>query len=378
MADAQTDEGLVPNIAPEYVKFQGTFRAAAEWGAAFILVPWQQYEFTGDLGLLREYYPAMKRYFAYLESRATDGILAEGLGDWYDLGPAQPGVAQLTKPPVTASAFYYEDAATLARIAGLLGKADEESEYSARAARIRASYNRHFFDRVTGSYGSGSQCANALPLALGIADPADRPRVLAALTGDVEGRGATMTTGDIGYRFLLRALAEAGRSDLIYRMVDQDEKPGYGYELKQGATSLTESWDANLNSSHDHFMLGEITEWFYHDLAGIGDDQASPGFKRIVIRPNPVGDLAWVEARYESIRGPISVRWTHAGGEFGLQVAIPANATATVVIPARPGTRVREGGQDAAASEGVTLLRRDGASAVFAIESGRYAFTSQF
>ncbi|HTZ20461.1 MAG TPA: family 78 glycoside hydrolase catalytic domain, partial [Opitutaceae bacterium] len=125
MAEAQTDEGLVPNIAPEYTEFKGAFRNAAEWGAAFLLVPWQQYEFTGDADLIRTNYDAMKRYFAFQESRAKDGILADGLGDWYDfIMPARnrPG---LTPAPITATAFYFNNAQLLARMAGLLGRADE-------------------------------------------------------------------------------------------------------------------------------------------------------------------------------------------------------------------------------------------------------------
>ena len=113
MAEAQTEDGFVPTTAPEYTKFKGAFRAATEWGSAFILVPWQQYQFTGDLDLLRAHFDAMKHYFAYLETRATDDIVSEGLGDWYDLGPKKPGAAQLTPPPVTATAFYFYDATIL-------------------------------------------------------------------------------------------------------------------------------------------------------------------------------------------------------------------------------------------------------------------------
>ena len=114
-----------------------------------------------------------------------------------------------------------------------------------------------------------------------------------------------------------------------------------------GATSLTESWDANLNSSHNHFMLGQITEWFYKDLAGIDVDPTGPGFKKIILRPQPVGDLAWVEAGYESIHGPISVRWESDGEHFVLKATIPENTTATVFLPAREGGAVQEGGAPA-------------------------------
>jgi hypothetical protein len=376
MADAQTADGVVPNIAPEYTEFKGSFRAAAEWGAAFIAVPWQQYLFDGDRDLLQTYYPAMKRYFAYLETRAQDDILSEGLGDWYDLGPNKPGPAQFTPPPVTATAFYYQDARILSQVAGLLGHDDEAMHFAARAEQIRASYHRHFFHPESGTYATGSQCANALPLVLGIVEPADRPAALAALVRDVEQRGYQMTAGDIGYRYLLQALAAGGRSDVIYKMINQDDKPGYGYMLKQGATSLTESWDANWGASQNHFMLGQIIEWFYKDLAGIDVDPAGPGFKKIILRPQPVGDLTRVEASYHSIHGPIAVRWEHDGGRFVFQVTIPANTMATVFLPSAEGTVVTEAGAPADQRPGVTFLRREGDRMVYAIESGSYQFES--
>ena len=122
MADSQLDNGLVPDIAPEYVVFKDGFRDSPEWGSACVLVPWQQYEWTGDLDLLRRHYDGMKRYVAYLGSQATNHIVSHGLGDWYDIGPNRPGRAQLTPVALTATAFYYYDARILARTAALLGK----------------------------------------------------------------------------------------------------------------------------------------------------------------------------------------------------------------------------------------------------------------
>jgi alpha-L-rhamnosidase len=374
MAEAQTDDGLIPTTAPEYAKFKGTFRAAAEWGAAFILVPWQQYQFTGDPDLLRVHYNAMKRYFAYLETRAADDFASEGLGDWYDLGPKKPGVAQLTPPAFTSSAFYYQDAKLLAATAGILGRADEAKDYAARAERIRASFNRRFYHSETGSYDASSQCANAMPLVMGIAEPAERPRVLAALVRDVEAHGNAMTAGDVGFRYLLQALAEGSRSDVIYRIINQDDKPGYGYQIKKGETSLTEAWDANPTSSHNHFMLGQITEWFYKDLVGIDSDPASPGFKNILIRPNPVGDLKWAEASYDSVRGPIRVRWESDDERFILRVVIPANSAGTIYLPVSEDALVWEGGVPAVTSPGVKFLRRQGDRVMIAVDSGSYTF----
>jgi alpha-L-rhamnosidase len=375
MENSQHASGLVPNIAPEYVKFDGTFQAAAEWGAAFIIVPWQQYEFTGDLDLFRAHYGAMKAYYAYLESRAADGILSEGLGDWYDLGPNQPGVAQLTFPNVTATAFMYEDAWILSQAAGLMGLPGDSRDFAARAERNRAAFNRNFFHADSGTYAGGSQCANALALVMGLAEPADRPRVLAALVRDVESHGNATTAGDVGFRYVLQALAEGGRSDVVYRMVTQEAKPGYGYQLRMGATSLTEAWDANRHASQDHFMLGQVVEWFYRDLAGIDFDPSAPGFRNVVIRPQPVGDLAWVDAAYGSVRGTVSVRWERRGGRFTLKVTVPSNTTATVFVPSADGN-VTEGGAAAPGRPGVASLGRQGDRSVYSIGSGSYSFGS--
>lgn len=376
MADAQSDEGLVPNIAPEYADFKGAFRSAAEWGAAFLLVPWQQYLFTGDDELLRAQYDGMKRYFAFLETQAVDDVLAAGLGDWHDFEIGTAGRAGLTPPAVTASAFFVEDARVLARTAALLGLKEDEQRYTARAETLRRRYVREHHHAETGTYGSGSQSSLALPLALDLAAPEHRPALLTALVHDVEARGYA-TAGDVGFRFLLRALADAGRNDLVYRLVTQDEKPGYGYQLKQGATSLAEAWDANRKVSHNHLMLGHVIEWLYADLAGIRPAPEAPGFARVVIRPSPVADLQWVEAAYESIRGPIDVRWERAGDRFTLIVGIPANVTAEVHVPSRDGV-VREGGEAAARARGVTFRRRDVDRSVFAVDSGHYRFESRW
>jgi hypothetical protein len=377
MAEAQTPEGLIPNIAPEYTVFKGAFRAAAEWGAAFILVPWQQYEFTGDKQPLREHYAAMKHYFSYLETRAKNDILAEGLGDWYDYEPGKGKRANLTPPSITATAFFYEDARTLAQIAGVLGEREDEIHFMQRAERIRQQYIAEFRQPATGLYGTGSQASLAIPLAMGLIEPADHDAVVAALVRDVEQKGYA-SAGDIGFRYLLRALAGAGRSDAILRLIDQDEKPGYGYQLKKGATALAESWEASLGASQDHFMLGQIIEWFYADLAGIAPDSAGAGFKKIIIHPRPVGDLAWVDAGYRSIHGPIEVKWQREKGVFRLNVTIPANTTATVFVPAKQTGVVRESGEPVANVAGVKFLRREGDRDVFNVASGSYHFESEW
>jgi alpha-L-rhamnosidase len=374
MADSQTEDGLVPNIAPEYVEFDGTFRAAAEWGAAVVLVPWQHYQATGDKQLFETYYPTMQRYVEYLDSKATDSIVEEGLGDWYDILPGKrPGFPHLTPPTITATAFYYEVAQTMAQIAKLIGKDDDAAQYEKQAATIKDAWRRKYRND-DGTYATGSQCSNAIALVMGLAEERDREAALKALVKDVRDRGDAMTAGDVGFRYLLQALAQGGHSDVIYDMINQSERPGYGYQIAHGATSLTEAWDANHNSSHNHFMLGHITEWFYKDLVGIDCDPAGPGYEKIIIRPTPVGDLKWAEATHDSVRGPIHVRWDKDDEAFKLAVAIPANTTATVYVPVGDGQTVTESGAAIDDAEGVTALGDEDGHAVFRIESGKYEF----
>jgi hypothetical protein len=389
IADSQLTNGLVPTTAPEYTIFRSKsdtnhlrndFGDSPEWSSSFILVPWQQYEFDGDLNLFRLHYDEMKNYLNYLGSRADDCIVNYGLGDWYDLGPKKPGVSQLTPIALTATAFYFEDAKILSRAAELLGKKDDAKNFSDLAEKIRAAFNEKFYDATNHFYATDSQCANAIPLVFGICESSNRAAVLNSIVQDVRARGNALTAGDVGYRYLLRALADGGRSDVIFDINNQTNKPGYGMQLAKGKTSLTEAWDGG--ASQDHFMLGQIQEWFYHDLAGIQNAPDSAGFKKIVIAPQPVGDVTWAKASYNSIRGKIVSDWrvttaredTRPAKKFSLRVTVPANTTATVFVPAKSVAGIFESGKPATKSKGVKFLRMENGCAVFEIESGSYIF----
>ncbi len=378
MADSQLENGLVPDIAPEYTVFSGGFRDSPEWGAAYVIVPWQQYLWTGDIELLRRHFDGMKRYVEYLASKADGHILSHGLGDWYDIGPKPPGYAQLTPIALTATAFYYQDARILADAAALIGRADEAKDYGKQAADIRDAFNRKFLDARRGVYATGAQAAQAIPLVMGLVPEESRAAAAEALVKDVLSRGNALTAGDVGFRYLLRALADAGRSDVIFDMNAQSDKPGYGYQLKKGATSLTEAWDAGPESSQNHFMLGHIMEWFYGDLAGIRGSIDGPGFKKIIIQPSPVGDLKWARGSLETVRGRIESNWKIEGGTFFLKIIIPANTTARVHVPVAPGGAVLEGGRTAEKSEAIKAIGLINGRSVFEIGSGRYVFEADW
>jgi hypothetical protein len=376
MSDAQLPDGMVPDIAPEFAVFNGGFRDSPEWGSASVLIPWQVYEFYGDTAILARRYDTMARYVDYLSSRAKDHILSNGLGDWYDLGPNAPGYAQLTPVPLTATAFYYRDITILERASKLLGRDADAERYAKLAAEVREAFNRAFYHADAHTYATGSQTANAIPLAFGLPPEADRPAIVANLVAEIRGRDNRLTAGDVGYRYLLRTLADGGRSDVIFDMNSRSDRPGYGMIIAKGATALTEAWDGRLESSQDHFMLGHIMEWFYSDLAGIQPDPTGPGFKRILIKPTPVGNITWAKASYRSIHGTIESGWKIESGAFKLDVVVPPGCTATVALPAAFGRTVTEGGKPVASVPGVTVRPTANGTETLVVPSGTYHFES--
>jgi hypothetical protein len=376
MREAQLDNGLVPDIAPEYTVFKGGFRDSPEWGSAYVLSPWIVWQVYGDRRILEEHYEDMKRYVAYLGGKAQDNILSDGLGDWCDIGPKGPGISQLTSLGLTSTAVYYQDIEILRHAATLLGRADDAKTYTDLSAAVRATFNARFFSSETNQYDRASQTANAMPLRLRLAEETRRRAVLDNLVHDIRNRGNRVTAGDVGFSYVVRALTDAERGDVLYDMVRQSDGPGYLYQLKKGATTLTEAWDTNPRCSQNHCMLGHIEEWFFRGLGGIRSDPAGPGFSKFMIRPQITGDLTWVKVRYDSVRGPISSSWHRDHDKLIMEVAVPANTTATVYVPARDERSVTESGQRASEADGVQFLRTEGGTVVFAVASGTYRFAT--
>jgi hypothetical protein len=157
-------------------------------------------------------------------------------------------------------------------------------------------------------------------------EPAHREPVLENLVRDIRARGNSVTAGDIGFRYVVDALGQAGRSDVLYDMFIRTDPPSYGYQLKQGATSLTEAWDANPRNSQNHFMLGHAEIWFYRYLVGIQIDHWREHPERIVIKPAVVGDLERVSASYDSVLGRIKAKWERTGKNVRIGVTVPSRS----------------------------------------------------
>ncbi len=376
MIEAQLENGLVPDIAPEYVPFEGGFRDSPEWGSSAVIVPWYLYQWYGDLQPVKKAYPMMKKYVAHLAGKAENHILSHGLGDWFDLGPKEPGPSQLTPLPLTATAIYYYDIKLLSQMAKLIGESADAVQYTKLAEEVRIAFNTKFFAAATGVYATGSQTAYSMPLYFGMADEQHRSRVFQNLVDSIQANYKALTAGDVGYRYLLRALEEGGANQLVYEMNYRDDVPGYGYQLKQGATALTESWAALKYVSNNHMMLGHLMEWFFSGLAGIRPLVDSSGVEIIEIMPNPVGDIKWVKAKCPSIHGEIICNWEKKGEQFLMNISIPVNSKAVVSVPAKEGIEILVNGNVISNSDEIKSHRRKEGRVIVEINSGRFNFTS--
>jgi len=368
LIDAQYTEGFVPDIAPEYVVFEGGFLDSPEWGSASVILPWLLYTWYGDKDILQQAYPMMKKYVAYLESKSANHILSHGLGDWFDYGPAEPGEAQLTPKALTATSIYYYDVALLCKMASILGLKSEAETFQQQALAIKKSFNNSFFNDTTNVYSTGSQTAMSMPLSVGLVVEENKKAVVKNLVDSIYAGNKALTAGDIGFHFLVNALDEAGASQLIYEMNNRDDVPGYGFQLKKGATALTESWPALENVSNNHLMLGHIMEWFYSGLAGIAQEEDAIAFNHIKIRPQPVGDISFAKGSFHSPYGWIKTDWKKGDHTFLLHVQIPVNTMATVYLPATAKSTIYINGQ-----KSNTVKIKEG-MAVIETGSGTYNF----
>ncbi|MBS1654981.1 MAG: family 78 glycoside hydrolase catalytic domain, partial [Bacteroidetes bacterium] len=288
----QNDNGLIPSTIPEYTQMDfanGWFRDSPEWGSTAIIFPWYLYQWYGDKEELAKDYSTMQRYLDYLHSRDSSYLLMYGLSDWYDLGPERPGFCQLTPMGLTATAYYYYDLTIMQQIAKMFNWKSDVIRYSLWADSVKKAFNKKYYHPDTKQYGTGSQTSNAIALYMGLANEKGKQAIIENIIRDIKEHNYSLTSGDIGFQYLLKVLEDAGRDDIIYTMNNRSDVPGYGYQLAQGATALTESWQGLPSVSNNHFMLGHLMEWFYEGLAGIRSGKDAVAYKKIIIEPEPVG-----------------------------------------------------------------------------------------
>ncbi|MDB6026035.1 MAG: alpha-L-rhamnosidase, partial [Verrucomicrobiales bacterium] len=337
------------------------------WGTAQPLLQWQLYQYYGDKRILEEQYENTKRWIMLLNSKAKDFILENGISDHESLVPKRPAL--------TGTAFYFFNVKLFEKIARLLAKEKDANEAAALGEKIKVAFNQTFLNTSTGQYDIGTQCCQAFPLYMDLVPTAQKQTALDFLVNDITAnQKGHLSTGIFGTKYMLHALADAGRGDVAYNIVNQKTFPGWGHMLENGATTLWEHWEFSDNTySHNHPMFGSVSEWFYKVLAGINPASDAAGFDKIEIRPRPVGDLKWVKANYNSVRGKIVSNWENDEKHFTLHVTVPPNVTATVHLPTK-NSNVTESGKPAKESAGVKFLRSEGDTSVFAVGSGDYTF----
>jgi alpha-L-rhamnosidase len=373
------DAGRVAEIAPQYVVFgvdNRIFDDSPEWGSTAVLAPWYVYQRDGNLAALLSHLDVMRRYVDYLSTRAQNNIIAYGLGDWYDIGPGEPGVSKLTTPGVTATAIYYQDLRVLEKTLALAGRDEESRSYATRADAVRSDFNGRFFDAARQRYDKGSQTAQAMPLVVGLVPDGMESGVLNALVADIRTHSNHVTAGDVGFHYVVAALLDGGRSDVLYDMLKRTDSPSYGDQLAKGATALTEAWDANPNSSQDHFMLGHAEEWFYRGLGGINVDLSAQPPRQLVLRPQLVGKLTEARTRYVSAWGPVESNWKRDSTQTVYEFTIPANANATVELRTASAESLRIDGREADEAPGVISSKSKAHKIELVLGSGHYRITS--
>lgn len=376
-AQAGLEPGNLPYTAPTYWGGGGP-----GWCGFVVHLPSEMWRAYGDRRLVETMLPTVERWLAFLETKQRDNLLRRWGGEWDFLGdwlwPGAQGVNGDTRETLFFNnAYWIYNLQIAAQLAAVLGRNDQATAWNLRADAVRRAVHREFFDPATANYVDGSQAYLALALVAGVPPAELRPAVVRRLEEEIlVKRRGHIHAGITGGAFLFRALRELGRDDLLYAMVAQETYPSWGDMLKQGATTMWESWENNPDLSYLHSSYLYVGAWFIQGVLGIQPLPESPGFARFGIRPAPVDrpDLAWARGHYDSVRGRIASAWKRVDRGFELEVTVPPGTRAVVHLPAGAADRVSEGGGPLERSKGIRLLGVDAGRVLVEVGSGTYRF----
>lgn len=350
---AQGEDGLVQNIAPVNNKggmISGMLQGSAGWGDACILVPWALYQAYGDTAILEENYDMMRRWLDYCEKRASRTrpqhllnpykayLVDQGFhfGEW-----CQPDIdnteamkkTMMFGAPEVATAYFFRSADLLSRIAGILGKAEDAARFSRIAENAKKAY-RHTCTR-NGRIRSDRQCEYVRPIAFGLLEGQEVRTAADDLAALIEKNRYHLNTGFLSTPDLCSVLADNGHTDTAYRLLLQEECPGWLYAVKKGATTIWETWDGvredgSVHDSLNHYSYGAITGWLFSGVCGI---RLQAG--RLTIVPHPHPSLGYAEAEWHSPAGDILSAWEYEDDRLVFRVRVPMEAE--LILP--DGTR---------------------------------------
>lgn len=325
--------GYVPNSAP----WQPGCGGGVAWGAAINIMPWEFYLHYGDRIMLEHNFEAMKMQTNYLENwKLGDGtILAEApLGsdkpnEWMNLGDWSPAAAFL--PNELVHTFYFWRCADLvARVAQILNRDADAIHYYAIATDVRNAFITKFYNKDTGSFGKYGANIFALYMMKDM-NIEIKDHVIQSLRRDIAETEGHLDTGAFATQFFFEVLAENGLNELAFEAMNKRTYPSYGYWVEQGATTTWEEWGGR--HSHNHPMFGGALTWFYRCLAGVRVDESTPGFKHILFRPQPIGDVNCASYYTRTLYGDAGIKWEQKDGKLFVDITIPIGTTATVYMP---------------------------------------------
>ena len=394
LRDSQLEEGQFPIVAPHPADLDWLIWTNGEfgpgWSDAGVVIPWRAYCNYGDVGMLQQHYEAAKRWVEYIRARNPEHLWLNGRGgepgDWLngnslDLADYPRDGSQMPKEAF-ATAFYAYSTLTLAKMASVLGRAEDADVYGRLFEAIKKAFNNEFVDS-DGRIKGDTQGGYAIALHFDLLDEPLRSRAVEHLMEAIRRFKGHLSTGIHTSHLAMLQLSRNGKHEEACRLISLRDVPSWGYMVDQGATTIWERWDGfvpgrgfrgYMMNSFSHWGFGSVGEWVWRELAGINPDEEQPGYKHFFLRPQPCAGLQWVKASYNSIRGPIVSEWELASGRFRLRIEIPANTTATVCVPCLNADEVTETGVPADESEGVEFLRSEGGFALFHVASGRYEF----
>jgi alpha-L-rhamnosidase len=339
----QLENGAVTHVVPDVLNGGS---GAAGWADASTVVPWSLYQSFGDERVLARQYNSMKAWVNFMKERAAtagDPFVWDTdwhFGDWLSFAtlshPNYPGA--YTDIDLIATAYFARSTSLTLEVARLLNKTEDVNYYSQLLQNVKASFQKEFLT-PRGRLSSDTQTAYLLALRYDLLPKELRQRASEYLLRNVRSRGH-LTTGFLGTPHLNHALSEFGYKEDAYNLLLRKEYPSWLYPVTMGATTIWERWDGiktdstfqspSMNS-FNHYAYGAIGEWLFREVAGIKN--ATPGYKQILIHPNPGGGLTHARAIQKTLYGRLSSEWAFEDGSFMLEVTVPANTTAQVVLP---------------------------------------------
>ncbi|HZY81157.1 MAG TPA: family 78 glycoside hydrolase catalytic domain [Cyclobacteriaceae bacterium] len=341
MHDAQdVTTGYVPNGAP----WQPGCGGGVAWGAAISIIPWEFYMQYGAKDVLADNYESMKGYIRYMKTWVdADGIMFSQRANqsgkplqWYNLGDWVPP-GDLPPNEMVHTFYFWMCADVTSKTARVLGKTEESNEYAKLAEQTRQAFYKRFYNSTTKSYGKAG--GNIFALYMGV--PADQyEAVKISLAKDIKENNGHLDTGIFGTRYFFEVLAANGMNDLAYEAMNKTTEPSFGHWIELGSTTTREQW--NEKGSHNHPMFGGALVWFYRTLSGMQYDESQPGYKHIIFKPQPAGDMKFASYKRETIYGDASIRWEKKGDMLVVNVEVPVGSTATIYVPAKTKPAVFE------------------------------------